>query len=101
MSILDLELNAVNQLSFVADAYPYKDTETIIVVLKSPLRKNLPPDRSMLTFQTNNFNVATVIKAYEQEVVVFLADTLRIAEQFLDQTTTQHRLAYLVPVCLN
>ncbi len=100
MSTLDHEINAVNQLSFVADAYPYKDTQTIIVVLKSPLRKNLPPDRSILTFQIPNFTVAAVLEAYEQEVVVFLADTLRTAEKFLAKSTNQ-RVIHLIPLCMN
>lgn len=100
MSSLDTELTAVNQLSFVADAFPYKDTETIVVILKSPLRKNLPADRSMLTFQAPSFSVAAVIEAYEQEVVLFLANTLRIAEMHLTKST-QHRLSHLLPLCMN
>ncbi|AUD03714.1 hypothetical protein [Spirosoma pollinicola] len=100
MSTLDHEIDAVNQLSFVADAYPYKDNQTIVVVLKAPLRKNLPPDRSILTFQITNFTVAAVLAAYEHEVVAFLADTLRIAETLLSQTTNQ-RVIHLIPLCMN
>ena len=100
MSKLDNEIIAVNKLPFVADAYPYKDTQTILVVLKSPLRKSLPVDRAMLTFQADNFTVAAVVEAYEKEVVVFLADTLRVAEAFL-ANSTQYRLAHLIPLCMN
>jgi len=100
MTKLDLELNAVNNLSFVADAYPYKDTETIIVVLKSPLRTSLPPDRSILSFQAANFTVPAVIEAYEQEVILFLAETLRVAENLLAKSTV-YKIAHLNPLFLN
>jgi len=100
MTKLDIELNAVNNLSFVADAYPYKDTETIIVVLKFPLRGSLPPDRSILSFQADNFNVPAVIQAYEQEVVLFLADTLRVAEDLLARSTI-YKIAHLNPLFMN
>lgn len=100
MSKLDSELDAVNNLSFVADAYPYKDNQTIIVVLKSPLRNSLPPDRSILSFRAANFTVSAVIQAYKQEVVLFLADTLHTAEDFLLRSTV-FQIAHLNPISLN
>jgi len=100
MSKLDIELNAVNNLSFVADAYPYRDNQTIMVVLKSPLRTSLPPDRSILSFQAADFTVSAVIEAYKQEVVLFLIDTLRVAEDLLNKSTVS-QIAHLNPIFLN
>lgn len=100
MSKLAVELEAVNNLSFVADAYPYKDNQTIMVVLKSPLRNSLPPDRSILSFQTANFTVSAVIQAYKREVVLFLADTLHAAEDLLVQSSV-FQIAHLNPISLN
>ena len=100
MNQLAIELDAVNNLPFVADAYPYKDNQTIIVVLKSPLRNSLPPDRSILSFQAADFTVSAVIQAYKQEVVLFLVDTLRTAEDLLARSTV-FQIAHLNPIFLN
>lgn len=100
MSKLIQEITAVSKLPFVADAYSYKDAQTIIVVLKSEVRESMPLNRSMLTFQADNFTVDAVIQAYEQEVVLFLARTLRNAELLLAKST-RNKLTHLVPLCLN
>ncbi|AKD54688.1 hypothetical protein [Spirosoma radiotolerans] len=100
MSKLIRDITAVTQLPFVADAYPYKDAQTIVVVLKPEIRVNLPLNRSMLTFQADNFTVDAVIQAYQQEVVLFLAKTLHNAELLLAKST-KSKLTHLVPLCLN
>ncbi|GAB3781112.1 hypothetical protein GCM10028818_34560 [Spirosoma horti] len=100
MSNLIREIAAVTQLPFVADAYPYKDAQTIVVVLKPELREGLPLNRSMLTFQADSFTVDAVIQAYQQDVVLFLAKTLHKAELLLAKST-KTEMTYLVPLCLN
>ena len=100
MSKLIHEIAAVTQLPFVADAYPYKDAQTIVVVLKPEIRESMPLNRSMLTFQVDQFTVDAVIQAYEQEVVLFLAISLRNAERLLAKST-RDKLTHLMPLCLN
>ena len=100
MSRVACELIAVTKLNFVADAYPYKDDETIVVVLKSPLRESLPYERAVLTFKANNFTEAAVVEAYEREVVHFLAETLRTAKRLLAKPV-QPKLTLQAPLCLN
>lgn len=100
MPHLTKELIAVTKLAFVADAYPYKDDETIVVVLKPILREGLPLNRSVLTFQTASFTADAVVRAYEKEVVLFLAETLRTAE-FLLKKSTHPRINHIAPLCLN
>ncbi len=94
------ELIAVTKLAFVADAYPYKDDETIIVVLKPILREGLPLNRSVLKFKIASFTAEAVMRAYEKEVVLFLAETLRTAEQLLTKST-QSKLKQMPTLCLN
>ncbi len=100
MTHLASELIAVTKLAFVADAYPYKDDKTIIVVLKPALREGLPLKKSVLTFQTDSFTEEAVVKAYEKEVVLFLSEMLRTAE-FLLKNSVQHRINQIAPLCLN
>jgi len=100
MPHLTKELVAVTKLAFVADAYRYKDDETIIVVLKPALREGLPLNRSVLTFQAAIFTAEAVVRAYEKEVVLFLAETLRTAEQLLTKSTL-HKVKQTATLCLN
>lgn len=100
MSNLLREIAAVTKLAFVADAYPYKDDQTIVVVLKPELRESLPLNRSMLTFPIDSFTVDAVLQAYEQEVVLFLAKASRNAELFLVRSA-KNKMARLIPLCLN
>ncbi|GAB3882176.1 hypothetical protein [Spirosoma agri] len=100
MTHLTRTLTAVTKLAFVADAYPYKNDDTIVVVLKPALRDNLPLNRSLLTFEAADFTVAAVVEAYEREIVRFLADTLRTAEQLLASSTSA-RIIPIAPFCLN
>ncbi len=100
MSHLACEITAVTKLAFVADAYPYKDDETIVVVLKPALREGLPLSRSVLKFQAAGFTVDAVVEAYERDVVLFLAETLRTAEQLLARSAL-YRVRKMAPLCLN
>lgn len=100
MTTLIQEIIAVTKLPFVADAYPYKDAQTVIVVLKPEIRESLPLNRSMLTFQADSFTVDAVLQAYQQEVVLFLVKTLHNAELLLAKST-RNKLTHLVPLCLN
>ena len=100
MSKLLRELAVVTKLPFVADAYPYKDDQTIVVVLKPELRESLPLSRSMLTFPADSFTVDAVLHAYEQEVVLFLAKASRNAELLLAKSA-KNKMTHLVPLCLN
>ncbi|SOD99582.1 hypothetical protein [Spirosoma fluviale] len=91
---------AVTELAFVADAYPYKNPDTIIVILKPTLRDGLPLTKSTLTFNADSFTVEAVLEAYEREVVSFLSNTLRTAERLLAKST-RTTLAPFAPLCLN
>ncbi|GAB3019425.1 hypothetical protein [Spirosoma pulveris] len=100
MPTLLLTIAAVTELDFVADAYLYKNTGTIAVILKPTLRDGLPLTKSTLTFSTDNFTVEAVLEAYEREVVSFLANTLRTAERLLAKST-RSTLTPFAPLCLN
>ncbi|ADB39361.1 hypothetical protein [Spirosoma linguale] len=100
MPILLHTIAAVAELAFVADAYPYKNPDTIVVILKPTLRDGLPLTKSTLTFNADSFTVEAVLEAYEREVVSFLANTLRTAERLLAKST-QTRSVPLAPLCLN
>ncbi|MCK8494277.1 MULTISPECIES: hypothetical protein [Spirosoma] len=100
MPTVTCEISAVAKLAFVADAYLYKDNQSIIVVLKPTLREGLPLNRSMLTFQVSGFTVDAVVEAYEREVVYTLAQTLRTAELLLAKSTP-HRTNRFSSLALN
>lgn len=100
MSTVSCEINAVTKLAFVADAYPYGNDDTIVVVLKPALRESLPLNRSILKFKAANFTANAVIETYEREVVCFLNASLRNAERLLAKSVPA-RIHQINSLCLN
>lgn len=100
MAHLASEITAVTKLAFVADAYPYGNDGTIVVVLKAALRDCLPLSRAVLKFQTANFSVATVVEAYERDVLHFLTETLCKAERLMVKPAPA-KSKPLAQLCLN